>query len=275
MAPGRNFVGVSFLEVTSHSIFSAEPGRNLLGHPERFVRPRRTLGKPDRNDGVLRSAMGVLAGPFWERKVGLRRALMRCFAKLLMCVLAPVRIFSVVCFLGVTTNSVCGAVPVRSGLDHLQIWAEISESCDGFKLGIAQQIPRIVRRRLLARDADTRRSAGTSGAQTARIDGAGSESGVVTASIPRRVADKLGAPPFRSDCASQNFSIIVTKKRSTRFYEIQGPVCVDGLVLQLSPFGHETKRDRNEVLTIRTKSSFGESSKYSVFIKMIFYCIAI
>jgi hypothetical protein len=112
-----------------------------------------------------------------------------------MCVLAPVRIFSVVCFLAVTSNSVCSAVPVRSGLDHLQIWAEILEFCEGFKLGI---------------------------------------DGLSAVRRARRVADKLGTPPFRSDCASQNFSIIVTKKRSTRFYEIQGPVCVDGLVLRRS-----------------------------------------
>jgi hypothetical protein len=134
---------------------------------------------------------------------------MRCFAKFLMCVLAPVRIFSVVCFLGVRGNSVGGALSIRSGLDHLRICAEIWEFCDGFKLGIAEQIPRIVR----------------------RVGSSRWESGLVTASIPRRVADKLGTPPFRPDCASQNFSIIVTKKRSTRFYEIQGPVCVDGLVL--------------------------------------------
>ncbi len=108
----------------------------IVGHPESFVRLRRTLGKPDRNDGVLRSAMGALGGPFWEGKVGLRRALMGCFAKFLMCVLAPVRIFSVVCFLGVTTNSVGGALSIRSGLDHLRICAEILEFCDGFKLGI-------------------------------------------------------------------------------------------------------------------------------------------
>jgi hypothetical protein len=149
-----------------------------------------------------------------------------------MCVLAPVRIFSVVCFLRVTSNSVCGALSVRSGLDHLQIWAEISAFCDGFKSGIAEQIPRIVRRGVLVRGADARRSAGTSGAQMARIGGLRLESGLETASIPRLAADTLGTPPFRSDCASQNFSIIVTKKRSTRFYEIQGPVCVDGLVLK-------------------------------------------
>src|SRR5579862_8504604 len=80
-------------------------------------------------------------------------------------------------------------------------------------------------------DADAGRSVGTSGAQTARIVSARRGSGLVTASIPRRVADELGTPPFRSVCASQNFSTIVTKKRSTWFYEIQGPVCVDGLVL--------------------------------------------
>jgi hypothetical protein len=116
-----------------------------------------------------------------------------CLAEFLMCVLAPVRIFSVVCFLGVTANSVGGALSIRSGLDHLRIWAEISEFCGGFKLGI---------------------------------------DGLSWGRSARPVADKLGTLPFRSDCASQNFSIIVTKKSSTRFYEIQGPVCVDGLVLQ-------------------------------------------
>jgi hypothetical protein len=35
--------------------------------------------------------------------------------KILMCVLAPVRNFSVVCFEWLTSHSVCGAVPVRSG----------------------------------------------------------------------------------------------------------------------------------------------------------------
>ena len=35
--------------------------------------------------------------------------------KILMCVLAPVRNFSVVCFEWVRTNSVCGALSIRSG----------------------------------------------------------------------------------------------------------------------------------------------------------------
>ena len=91
---------------------------------------------PDRNDGVLWSAIGVLGGSFWEGKVGLRRALMGCFTKFLMCVLAPVRIFSGDCFLGVRGNSVCGALSIRSGLDRLQIWVKILQFCDGFKLGI-------------------------------------------------------------------------------------------------------------------------------------------
>ena len=92
-----------------------------------------------------------------------------------------------------------------------------------------------------SRDADARRSAGTSGAQSTRIGSSRLESGLVTAPIPRLAADKLGTSPFRSDCASQNFSIIVTKKRSTRFCEIQGPVCVDGLVLRhgSSRFGND------------------------------------
>jgi hypothetical protein len=54
--------------------------------------------------------------------------LKRCLAEFLMCVLAPVRIFSVVCFLGVATNSVGGALSIRSGLDHLRICAKILES---------------------------------------------------------------------------------------------------------------------------------------------------
>jgi len=41
------------------------------------------------------------------------------FLKLLMCVLAPVRNFSVVCFDQVRSNSVCSALSIRSGLDHL------------------------------------------------------------------------------------------------------------------------------------------------------------
>jgi hypothetical protein len=192
VAPGRNFVGVCFLEVTSHSIFWPEPGRNLFGHLQPFVRVRWTLGKLARNDGFFRSAIGVLGGPFWEAKTRFGRALKCCLAEFLMCVLAPVRNFPVVCFLGVTTNSVGGALSIRSGLDHSRICAEILEFCDGFKLGI-------------------------DGLQ--RIQCAPSP-------------DKLGTPPFRFDCASQNLSIIVTKKRSTRFYEIQGPVCVDGLVLR-------------------------------------------
>jgi hypothetical protein len=53
-----------------------------------------------------------------------------------MCVLAPVRNFRGVCFLRVTSNSVCDAVPVRSGLDHLQISTEILEFCEAFRLGI-------------------------------------------------------------------------------------------------------------------------------------------
>lgn len=86
---------------------------------------------------------------------------------------------------------------IRSDLES----TEILESCEGFKSGIDRL------------------------AQISRL-----ENGLVTDSIPRPVADK-GAPPFRSDCASQNFSIIVTEKRSTRFGGIQGPVCVYGLVL--------------------------------------------
>jgi hypothetical protein len=43
--------------------------------------------------------------------------------KMLMCVLAPVRNFFVVCFERVARNSVCGAEPVRSGrpLVHFEV----------------------------------------------------------------------------------------------------------------------------------------------------------
>ena len=43
--------------------------------------------------------------------------------KILMCVLAPVRNFSVLCFEQVGLNSVCGALPVRSGrpLVHFEV----------------------------------------------------------------------------------------------------------------------------------------------------------
>jgi len=37
--------------------------------------------------------------------------------------------------------------------------------------------------------------------------------------------------PFRSVCPRPNLSRMVTKKRSTLPDEIQGPACVDGLVL--------------------------------------------
>jgi hypothetical protein len=43
--------------------------------------------------------------------------------KMLMCVLAPVRNFFVVCFEGVARNSVCGALSIRSGrpLAHFEV----------------------------------------------------------------------------------------------------------------------------------------------------------
>ena len=46
--------------------------------------------------------------------------------KSLMCVLASVRNFFVVCFLRVRSNSVCGSLSVRSGLDHLLNMSEDS-----------------------------------------------------------------------------------------------------------------------------------------------------
>src|ERR1700735_826076 len=47
----------------------------------------------------------------WPRRSSLIR---RRILQFLMCVRAPVRNFSVVCFVGVTSNSVCEAEPVRN-----------------------------------------------------------------------------------------------------------------------------------------------------------------
>jgi len=73
---------------------------------------------------------------------------------------------------------------------------------------------------------------------------------MVTASVRRRVAGELGTPPFRFDCAPENFSIIVTKKRSMRFYEIQGPVCVDGLVLRFSVKGRSEPKSKITIMEL-------------------------
>ena len=123
VAPGRNFSSDSFLELTSLSTFWPEPGRNVLGQTQSFANG--ALGKQARNGDSWRSVRGELDGEFIEDKAGLERLLKGCAAELLMCILAPVRIFPGDCFLGVTTNSVCGTVPVRSVLDHLRIRTEI------------------------------------------------------------------------------------------------------------------------------------------------------
>jgi len=47
-----------------------------------------------------------------------------------------------------------------------------------------------------------------------------------------RVAHDGAAGPSCSDRLSPTLSLMVTKKRSTLPDEIQGPVCVDGLVLR-------------------------------------------
>jgi hypothetical protein len=44
--------------------------------------------------------------------------------EILMCVLASVRNFSVVCFEYVASNSVGGSLSIRSGLDHLHFVSE-------------------------------------------------------------------------------------------------------------------------------------------------------
>jgi|SRR5580700_1533209 hypothetical protein len=125
VAPDRDFSSDCFLELASLSTFWREPGRNALGQTQSFANG--ALGKQDRNGDSWRSVRGDLDGEFVEEKAGLERLLKVCPAEFLMCVLASVRIFPDDCFLGVMTNSVCGAVPVRSVLDHLRIRTEISE----------------------------------------------------------------------------------------------------------------------------------------------------
>ena len=111
-----------------------------------------------------------------------------------MCVLVSIRIFGDF-FLGVRTNSV-GALSIRNGRNHLRISAKIWGFCAAFRLGIL----------------------GLKGARRTPLEIE------VARSALRPLADRFGTPLFRSDCAAQNFSIIITKKLSTRFYGIQGPV---------------------------------------------------
>jgi hypothetical protein len=70
---------------------------------------------------MRRNAQSRLAGRARERRITCQ------VSKSLMCILAPVRNFSVVCFERVTSISVCGSEPVRNGLNRPCI-------CDEFRL---------------------------------------------------------------------------------------------------------------------------------------------
>ena len=97
VAPGRKFSVVCFLEVTSLSIFWSEPGRNaILGAG---MSGRNGLGGAARSGeigGRFAVARRSLFDDFLREETGLRFG---NFLKSLMCVLASVRNFSVVCFL--------------------------------------------------------------------------------------------------------------------------------------------------------------------------------
>jgi len=97
VAPGRKFSVVCFLEVTSLSISWSEPGRNAI--LAAGILGRNGLGGAARSDeigGHFAGARRSLFDDFLREKTGVRFG---DFLKLLMCVLASVRNFSVVCFL--------------------------------------------------------------------------------------------------------------------------------------------------------------------------------
>jgi hypothetical protein len=97
VAPGRKFSVVCFLEVTSFSIFWSEPGRNAI--LAAGILGRNGLGGAARSGEIGRRfalARWSVFDDFSRQKTELRFG---DFLKLLMCVLAPVRNFSVVCFL--------------------------------------------------------------------------------------------------------------------------------------------------------------------------------
>ena len=107
--PGREGLVVLFL--------------SLLLFEQNRVEKRLCIANPSRK--TLRT--GRNDENFWPVR---KRSLSRCInwpkfcalscqnLKILMCVLAPVRIFFVVCFERVRTNSVCGALSVRNGLNQ-------------------------------------------------------------------------------------------------------------------------------------------------------------
>src|ERR1700722_7845606 len=87
----------------SASCGNSNPKSSRLENPEQIPRVARR---------------GALARDADARRIVGSRLEM-CFRERLMCVLVPVRNFSVVCFERVRSISVCWSVPVRSGLDHL------------------------------------------------------------------------------------------------------------------------------------------------------------
>ena len=122
VAPGRKFSVLCFLEVTSFSIFWSEPGRNAIVGAG--ILGRNGLG------GAARSC--EIGGRFALSRQSVFEDFLRertklefgDFLKSLMCVLASVRNFSVVCFEYVASNSVGGSLSIRSGLDHLHFVSE-------------------------------------------------------------------------------------------------------------------------------------------------------
>jgi hypothetical protein len=96
VAPGRKFSVLCFLEVTSFSTFGSEPGRNAIEGAEMLG--GNGLGGAARS-GEIGSRFALsrrsVFDDFSREKTELRFG---NFLKLLMCVLAPVRNFSVSCF---------------------------------------------------------------------------------------------------------------------------------------------------------------------------------
>jgi len=96
VAPGRKFSVVCFLEVTSLSIFWSEPGRNAILGAEMLGRNGLSGAARSREiGGCFALAQWRDFDNFLRERTGLEFGK---FLKSLMCVLVPVRNFSVVCF---------------------------------------------------------------------------------------------------------------------------------------------------------------------------------
>ena len=97
VAPGRKFSVLCFLEVTSHSTFWSEPGRNSVLRAEMFGRnASREAGKVGAITAGFALGRRSIFDDFLREETVVR---IGNFLKTLMCVLASVRNFSVVCFL--------------------------------------------------------------------------------------------------------------------------------------------------------------------------------